>query len=133
MIEVAKRRYPEMSFLIGDMRMLALSDGVLEGVVSFYSIIHFPPTAVTPVFREMARVLTRNGRIVVGCHKGQAPIHADVRFGQPVSLDATLFEPQGLADYATEAGFKIEEILTRSPYEFEIQLEKIYLLGVKLS
>ena len=86
---------------------------------------------MTPVFREMARVLTRNEKVLVGCHKGQADIHADVRIGQPVSLDATLFEPQELAEYAAEAGFNVKEILTRSPYEFEVQLEKVYLLGVK--
>jgi hypothetical protein len=79
----------------------------------------------------MARVLSNNGILLLGCHRGQQDLHADERFGRTVSMDATLFEPAELAGYATAAGLDVEETVTRRPYEFEVQLEKIYLFALK--
>ena len=62
---------------------------------------------------------------------GEGEIHADERFGQPISMDATLFDPDELQGCLTEAGFRVEEVLTRKPYEFELQLEKIYVFATK--
>ena len=121
MIDVARRRYPAIPFQVGDMRALDLPTDSVRGIVAFYSIIHLRRDAVVPVLREMARVLKDNGNLLVGCHRGEQDLHADGRFGQPVSLDATLFEPAELAEYLTEAGFDVEETLTRRPYEFEVQ------------
>ncbi|CAI4029772.1 UDP-N-acetylglucosamine 1-carboxyvinyltransferase [Nitrospira tepida] len=87
------------------MRALDLPAGSLGGIVAFYSLIHLRRDAVVPVLRDMARVLGKNGRLLVGCHLGQQDLHVDERFGQSVSLDATLFEPAELAEYLTEAGF----------------------------
>jgi len=46
-------------------------------------------------------------------------------------MDATLFDPDELQGCLTEAGFRVEEVLTRKPYEFELQLEKIYVFATK--
>lgn len=105
MIDAARRRYPAIAFQVGDMRALDLPAGSLRGIVALYSIIHLRRDAVVPVLRDMARVLGKNGRLLVGCHRGQQDLHVDERFGQSVSLDATLFEPAELAEYLTEAGF----------------------------
>lgn len=105
MIDLARRRYPAIPFQVGDMRALDLPAGSLGGIVAFYSLIHLRRDAVVPVLRDMARVLGKNGRLLVGCHLGQQDLHVDERFGQSVSLDATLFEPAELAEYLTEAGF----------------------------
>lgn len=133
MIDLARRRYPAIPFQVGDMRALDLRAGSLGAIVAFYSLIHLRRNHVVPVLQDMARVLGKNGRLLVGCHRGQQDLHADERFGQPVSLDATLFEPAELAGYATEAGFDVEETVMRRPYEFEVPLEKLYLFAVKRS
>jgi Methyltransferase domain len=42
MIAMAKRAYPELGFDVGSMRALALENGTLGGITSWYSIIHTP-------------------------------------------------------------------------------------------
>lgn len=71
------------------------------------------------------RTLHNNGRLLLGCHRAQQDLHVDERFGQLVSLDATLFEPDEVERYAAEAGFDVEGTLTGRPDEFEVQVEKI--------
>lgn len=43
MVEVARRRYPELRFEVGSMAELAAPDGGLAGLVAWYSIIQLPP------------------------------------------------------------------------------------------
>ena len=133
MIEIARRRNPGGRYEVGDMRHLDVPAGSFGGILSLYALIHFRRDAIVPILREMYRVLRPIGRSLLACHRGQGEVHAEERFGQPVSLDATLFEPDELAGYVAAAGFVVDETLTRKPYDFEYQAEKIYILATKTS
>ncbi len=131
MIDVARRLNPMIQFEVGDMRQLDVPSGSLGGIVSLYTIIHLKREAVGVLLREMFRVLRPSGKLLLACHRGQGEVHADERFGQPVSMDATLFDPDELQRYLVEAGFRVEELLTRKPYEFELQMEKVYVFAAR--
>lgn len=131
MIEIARRRNPGGRYEVGDMRRLDVPAGSFGAILSIYSIIHVKRAAGVSVLREMHRVLRPMGRLLLACHRGQGAVHAEERFGQPVSLDATLFEPDELAGYVTDAGFLVDETLVRQPYDFEYQAEKIYVFVMK--
>jgi SAM-dependent methyltransferase len=133
MIDIARRRNPETRYEVGDMRRLDAATDSFGAILSLYALIHLQRDAVVPALREMYRVLRPAGRLLVACHKGQGEVHAEERFGQPVSLDATLFEPEELAGYVTDAGFQVDETLVRKPYDFEYQAEKIYLIATKVN
>lgn len=131
MIDIARRRHPRGQYQVGDMRRLHAPPGSFGAMLSLYALIHVRRDEVVSVLREMWRVIKPAGKLLLAGHKGQGEVHAEERFGQPVSLDATLFEPKELAGYVTDAGFQVDETLVRKPYDFEYQAEKIYLFGTK--
>lgn len=57
MVAVARRTYPGLRFEVGRMASLDFADGVLGGVVAWYSTVHTPPGELPAVFAEFARVL----------------------------------------------------------------------------
>jgi SAM-dependent methyltransferase len=50
MVDVARATYPQLRFDVGSMTELALDDGILGGVLAWYSIIHAPPQLLPDVF-----------------------------------------------------------------------------------
>jgi SAM-dependent methyltransferase len=133
MIDIARRRHPVGRYAIGDMRRLDAAEGSVGAILSLYALIHLRRDAVVPALEELYRVLMPGGRLLLACHRGQGEVHATERFGQRVLLDATLFEPEELARYVSDAGFIVNETLIRQPYDFEYQAEKIYILATKAS
>jgi hypothetical protein len=52
-------------------------------------------------------------------------------YDKPVSIDVTLFEPDEMATYFETAGFEVEQIVEREPYEFEYPTRRVYASGRK--
>jgi len=50
-------------------------------------------------------------------------------FGQPVAVDATLFEGEEMEQYARQAGLCDVEVVERPPYAFEYQSRRLYLFA----
>jgi len=131
MVALARALNPTMRFEQGDLRALALPDASLAGIVRFYSLIHLERSALVSALTELARVLVPGGPILIAFHGGDGEVHADDWFGRGVSIDATLHQPHDMATAMERAGFDVEAITTRAPYEFEYQTTRVYAAGVK--
>lgn len=131
MVALARDLNPAMRFEQGDMLALHLPDGALAGIVAFYSLIHLERAAVTRALAELARVLAPGGALLIAFHGGEGQVHAEDWFGQGVSIDATLFQPAEMAAYMEHAAFSVDEVVTRSPYEFEYPSQRVYARGTK--
>ena len=131
MVAWARKLNPDISFERGTMLKLNAPDGVWAGIVCFYAIIHLNRSDVPLAFAEFHRVLKPGGRLLVSFHGGEGEVTAENWFGEPVSVSATLFHKDEIARHLGSAGFKVEEILSRPPYEFEFQTERVYVLGRK--
>jgi SAM-dependent methyltransferase len=127
MVEVARQFNPGIPFDQGDMRALDVPDSSLAGVVAFYSIIHLARSVVPRALDEMMRVLRPGGVALISVHGGEGELHADEFLGQTVSIDASLFQPPEMKTLAEGAGFKVEEVLSREPYDFEFQSQRVYI------
>ena len=127
MVEVARQLNPGIPFDQGDMRALDVPDSSLAGVVAFYSIIHLARSVVPRALDEMMRVLRPGGVALISVHGGEGELHADEFLGQTVSIDASLFQPPEMKTLAEGAGFKVEEVLSREPYDFEFQSQRVYI------
>ena len=131
MVNLANRLNADISFQQGDMRALAIPDSSLAGIVCFYAIIHLQREHVTGALKEMQRVLKPGGRLFLSFHGGEGELHRDEWYDMPVSIDISLFEREEMAGFFRAAGFEVERIMEREPYEFEYPTRRLYAFGRK--
>jgi len=131
MVQVARRLNPGLTFQQGDMLDLQFPEGRFAGIAAFYSLIHIDRPQVPQALRELLRVLAPGGRLLAAFHVGEGEIHRDEFLGRSVSFHASFFEIGEMKASLEEAGFLIDEILDRRPYEFEYPSQRAYLLARK--
>ena len=131
MVNVARRLNTDIPFSQGDMLALDLKDNSIAALVLFYSIIHIKRDDVVRAFQEMRRVLIPGGNVFVSFHRGDGELHRDEWFGQPVSIDFRLFQPEEMAGYLERARFQDIVTLEREPYEFEYPTKRVYISANK--
>jgi len=130
MIAVARRTYPDLTFREGSMAALDLADGVLGGVVAWYSVIHTPPDRLPVVFAEFERVLGPGGHLLLAFQAGDARVHLEQAYGHTVSLDAYRLSPETVAELLRASGFVVFAQLVREPDERE-KTQQAYVIAVK--
>lgn len=116
MIALAREAHPDLRFEQGSMTALDLEDGVLGGILAFYSVIHVPPRELPAVFAEFFRVLAPGGHLMLGFFAGDDPEPQE--FDHKVTL-AYRWSPSGLMELLRQAGFTEVGRLVREPIESE--------------
>lgn len=96
---------------------LDFEEGSLSGVILFYSIVHLNYTEIEKVFAEINRSLEIDGLLFLAFHAGDSVLHVDDFFEQKVDLDYMFLDTDRIVDILIKTGFKLEEALTRYPYE----------------
>jgi SAM-dependent methyltransferase len=125
MIALARRAHPDLQFDEGSMTALDLADGVLGGILAFYSVIHTPPRHLPAVFTEFQRVLAPGGHLLLGFFAGEDPLPQE--FDHKVTL-AYRWSPDSLVKLLRQAGFAEVSRMLREPYENERQFRHATLL-----
>src|SRR5262249_19340231 len=121
---------PQLEFRVDDMRRLDMSDASLAGAVLFYSIVHFEPIELRPIFAETRRVMAPGGVALVAFHVGEPVIPGDDLFGAPVSLDFRFHHPATVIEALRVARFTVTEHIEREPYEgAEYPSRRCYVLA----
>ena len=130
MVRVAASLHPGGDFRVGDMKRLDLPSGSLAGVLSFYSIVHFPIAELGPVVHEIRRVLAPDGLALIAFHVGTDVVRVEDLFGAPVSLDFRFHVPQEIVRELQLAQLSVIEHVEREPYEgAEYPSRRCYLLA----
>lgn len=119
MVAVARRTYPGLRFEVGSMAALDVADGVLGGVLAWYSTVHTPPEELPPVFAEFARVLAPGGYALVAFKAGDERIRLEHAYGHPVDLDVYWTPPDRMAALLAGAGLAEVARLVREPDDHE--------------
>ncbi|HVG21193.1 MAG TPA: class I SAM-dependent methyltransferase [Blastocatellia bacterium] len=132
MVERARELNPGIEFRQGDMLALDIEDEAWGGAVAFYSIINIPRDEVVTALRELNRVMRSGGVLLLAFHIGEGLIHRGEWWGEQVSVDFNFFRPEEVEGYLREAGFVIEEVIERGPYEgVEYASRRAYIFGRK--
>lgn len=132
MIEQARRLNPGIEFTQGNMLSLAAEDETWGGIAAFYSIINIPRAEVPQALAEMKRVLRPAGRLLLSFHIGEETLHVDELWEEEVSLDFNFFRADEMEGYLKSAGFEIEDVIERPPYEnVEYQSRRAYIFARK--
>jgi ubiquinone/menaquinone biosynthesis C-methylase UbiE len=130
MVEQALKLNPDLIFRQGDMLSLEAENDSWGGLAAFYSIIHIPRERVADALREMERVLKPGGMLLLTFHIGQKTVHLDEWWGNEVSLDFFYFETKEMTTNLERAGFEIEKVVERDPYQdVEAQTRRAYVFA----
>jgi uncharacterized protein YceH (UPF0502 family)/phospholipid N-methyltransferase len=95
MVDQARRRYPGVSYQVGDLRRLmrpTTHDG-WGAVLAWYSLIHLAPSELPAAIASLARPLRANGWLVLALHTGAEVRTATDWFGHEIDLDFVLHDP----------------------------------------
>ncbi|WP_314247389.1 class I SAM-dependent methyltransferase [Streptomyces kutzneri] len=115
MVAVARRTYPGLRFEVGSMAALDVADGVLGGVLAWYSTVHTPPSGLPALFAEFARVLAPGGHLLIAFKAGDERVRLDHAYGHPVDLDVYRTPPELIAGLLAGAGLAEVARLVREP------------------
>ena len=134
MVEEARRRYPGVSYQIGDLRRL-MRPGTHDGwgaVLAWYSLIHLAASEIPAAVDSLVRPLRTNGWLVLALHCG-----ADVRtvtewFGVEVDLDVVLHDRVEVVAAVERCGLVDIEWYHRGPVPSRGETtERLYVLARK--
>lgn len=132
MIDVARRRHPELTFDVGSVLDLPPS-GRFAGVVAMYSLIHFDLDTLQVALERIRGALRPGAPVLVTFHIGEEVRHIEELFGAAVTLDFTFFTVEDVLVRLDRAGFVVESATTRAPYpEAEVATRRAYLLARKV-
>ncbi|MCX0245850.1 class I SAM-dependent DNA methyltransferase [Streptomyces drozdowiczii] len=112
MVDLARRRHPELRFETGTMDALGLPDGGLGGIVAWWSILHTPPDRLPVLFAEFRRVLAPGGRLLLGFHAGNGEPYVSEKRAGGYAYAIHLLSPDRVVGQLEEAGFALTARLT---------------------
>ncbi|MGX8904518.1 class I SAM-dependent methyltransferase [Streptomyces netropsis] len=131
MIASARQAYPDLRFDVGSMAALDIADGVLDGVLSRWSIIHTPPRELPVILTEFHRVLAPGGHLLIGFSATDDPSHPTQVFDHTVA-PAYRWSPDHLAALLRESGLAEVARMVREPQPTDRrQFQEVHLLARK--
>ena len=132
MIAEARRRFPHLSFEVGDLRRLGrppASSG-WAAVLGWYSLIHLAASELPGAITALTRPLDPGGWLVLALHAGEEVRHVDELLGHEVSLDYVLHEPAYVVGVAEAAGLTDLEWYLRGPITARAETtRRLYVIG----
>lgn len=131
MVGEAKRLFPQLEIVAGDMLALPFGDASLGGLIAFYSIIHFDDDQLATAFAEMSRVLQDTGLLTLAFHIGDEVVHREQWWDMPVVLDARFLPVDLITKLLASAEMEIVTSEERGPYapEVEYQSRRAYIVA----
>lgn len=129
MVAVAQERHPHLRFEVGTLTALDLPDAGLAGAVAWYSLIHTPPHALPVVVSELARVVRRDGELIVAFQAGDDDhVHHAQAYGHEVDLDGYRHSVEAMVTLLDDAGFTVHTRVLREPQGRE-KTDQAFLLA----
>jgi uncharacterized protein len=132
MVEEARRRFPELTFEVADLRALpALSGGAGWSVITaWYALVHLAASEVPAAIARLADALRPGGWLAVALHEGSEVHHVTALFGAATELDFTHHEREAVVAAFEAAGLvDVEWYLRNASSPTEAKTQRIYVIG----
>lgn len=132
MVAMAQELRPDSEFIQGNVLDLPFADDHFDGAVAMYSLINLARSDLVVALKEIHRVLRPGSPLQIGLHQGDDLLRADEIFGRQVEMVVTLFRPDEVRDALVAAGFRVEVVESRDPYEMEHDRPRLYATAAAL-
>ncbi|MBB3661788.1 MULTISPECIES: class I SAM-dependent methyltransferase [Prauserella salsuginis group] len=110
-VDIARTRFPANPFRVARLDALGVADASVDGILSWYSIIHTEPAVVPGVLAEFARCLRGGGSLLLGMARQVDGSRVEAF---PHAVTTAYFWPVDvMSRLLTGAGFHVEEVETR--------------------
>ncbi len=106
MVAVARSAHPNLGFEVASMTSLPMGDASVSAAVLWYSIIHTPPTMLSEVWIELARILKPNAPVLLGFQAGDNDVvQRENAYGSAATLTWYRHNVDDVIRSAESAGF----------------------------
>jgi uncharacterized protein len=134
MVQQARRRYPGVSYQVGDLRRLMrppTHDG-WGAVIAWYSLIHFAASELPAAIASLSRPLRANGWLVIALSTGAEVRNLTEWFGHQIDLDFVLHNSAEVLATVEQAGLVDIEWYQRGPVTARGEAtERLFVLARK--
>ncbi|MGH3703529.1 MAG: class I SAM-dependent methyltransferase [Agromyces sp.] len=132
-IALARREQPGIRFEVADQRAItpAMTDGPLDGLVSYYSLHDQPKREVALTFAAWATAIRPGGRLLVVAKEGTGDGIVDDPRGSGIRVYWAEYAEAELGAAAVAAGFVVDELAVREAYDDEIPTRRIALSATR--
>ncbi len=114
LVRLGRDAHPGIPFAVAPIASLPLVDGSLDGAVCWYSIIYTPPAHLGGAFREIHRVVSPGGPLLLAFQAGPArPVRRDDAFGSGHPLTSHRHDPALVCAALEGSGFTIRTSTVR--------------------
>jgi len=132
MISTAQSIFPEIRFETGDLLSLSYKTEHFASAIAFYSIVNFDYNQVATAFKEVSRVLKKNGQFLFSFHVGEQIVHFDKANDIEVDIDMYFFQTDRLIELLLKNEFQVVDAIERLPYpDVEYPSKRGYVLAEK--
>ncbi|MBN1633744.1 MAG: class I SAM-dependent methyltransferase [Ignavibacteria bacterium] len=107
------------------------SDNIFGGIISFYSIVYTPKKYIDRIFREFYRILRHGGKLLVTVKKGESEGITDDAWYEGNEVYFSYFLEDEIKGFFKNNKFELDFFDVRKPYDFEMNVERIYAIGTK--
>lgn len=107
MIEIARRQVPEGKFSLMDISKLNFPDGMFDGAMANYSLIHIPSEELPRALKGIWRALKAGGLFLILTMKGLPDQIVDEPMAPGMKVFLNLFDLTRLKGLLEEGDFKI--------------------------
>lgn len=132
-IEIAKNHFPRIQFETGDFTKLKYRDNYFDGLISYYSLIDTPRIYLNRVFKELNRVLKKNGYLLVTVKEGETEGYENDLIGIKTEIYYSLFREEEIKTFLEKNGFDKIKTEKRIPYKDEIPINRIFSISRKVN
>ncbi|MDP1883885.1 MAG: class I SAM-dependent methyltransferase [Candidatus Moranbacteria bacterium] len=110
MLEIAKRKHPEMGFILVDMRELELEEKSFDAVCLAYSIFHFEKPEAREILKRANVFLGSGGFLFLIVQEGEGEIFENDPLSPEDKIFLSLYSENELIGIAEDAGFGVVRI-----------------------
>ena len=108
MLDIARSKYPEIEFRLGDMRSLQFDQNEFDGIIASCSLIHIPKKDIPKTLGQFTRFLKHGGAIYIQLQSGTSEeVFVDEPFKPDEKLFVNVISPDEIELLLHNAGFKI--------------------------